>query len=99
MEIRIQSIKFDADEKLIEFTQKKIDKLATFHDRIIDVDVFFKFTAESSVVKEKAVEIKINLPGSTLFVEERSTSFEAALDIALEVMKRRLKRTKEKEKV
>lgn len=99
MEIRIQAIKFDADEKLIDFTKKKISKLSTFHDKIIDVDVFFKFTAESSIVKEKAVEIKVNIPGSTLFVEERSISFEAALDVAIEVMKRRLKRTKEKEQV
>jgi putative sigma-54 modulation protein len=98
METRIQTIHFDADVKLIEFAKKKIGKLETFHDRIVDVDVYLKFTAASSAIKEKAVEIKVNVPGKSLFAEERATTFEEAIDIAVETMKRQLKRTKEKEK-
>ena len=42
MNINIQTVHFDADEKLLEFVGKKVQKLATFHDRITRVDVFLK---------------------------------------------------------
>jgi putative sigma-54 modulation protein len=96
METRIQTIHFDADAKLLDFTKKKISKLETFHDKIVDVDVYLKFTAASSTIKEKAVEIKVNVPGNTLFAEERATTFEEAIDVVVETMKRQLKKTKEK---
>jgi len=96
METRIQTIHFDADAKLLDFTKKKISKLETFHDKIVDVDVYLKFTAASSTIKEKAVEIKVNVPGNTLFAEERATTFEEAIDIVVETMKRQLKKTKQK---
>ncbi len=96
METRIQTIHFDADVKLIDFAKKKLSKLETFHDKIIDVDMYLKFTAASSTIKEKAVEIKVNVPGNTLFAEERATTFEEAIDIVVDTMKRQLKKTKEK---
>jgi len=34
MKLQVQSIHFDADQKLIDFIQKKIDKLETFYDRM-----------------------------------------------------------------
>jgi len=96
MELRIQTIHFDADTKLLEFAQKKLSKLSTFHDSIIDADLYLKFTAASSMVKEKTVEIKVHVPGNTLFASNSSDTFEEAIDLAVETMKRQLKRTKEK---
>jgi putative sigma-54 modulation protein len=96
MEMRIQTIHFDADVKLLEFAKKKLSKLSTFHDSIVDVDLYLKFTAASSTVKEKAVEIKVNVPGNTLFASNRADTFEEAIDLTVETMKRQLKRTKEK---
>jgi putative sigma-54 modulation protein len=98
MEMRIQTIHFDADGKLLEFAKKKVGKLETFHDNIVDIDLYLKFTAASSTVKEKTVEIKVHVPGNTLFCEERASTFEEAIDIAVESMKRQLKRSKEREK-
>ena len=42
MNISIQTVHFDADEKLLDLVQKKLEKLATFHDRITRVEVFLK---------------------------------------------------------
>ena len=42
MKLDIQSIHFDADEKLLDFIQKKCDKLETFFDRITDGEVFLR---------------------------------------------------------
>ena len=35
MKIRVQSIRFDADKKLLDFIQKKVDKLGLFYDKVI----------------------------------------------------------------
>ena len=32
MKLQVHSIHFDADQKLIDFIQKKVDKLETFYD-------------------------------------------------------------------
>jgi putative sigma-54 modulation protein len=40
MKIRVQSIHFNADQKLLEFIQKKVDKLDQFFDQIISEEKF-----------------------------------------------------------
>lgn len=95
MKLHIQSIHFDADKKLIEYIQKKIDKLETFFDRIIDGEVFLRVDKDSHQ-ENKIMEVKINIPGHVLFVKERSRSFEAAADEALEALKAQVKKHKEK---
>jgi putative sigma-54 modulation protein len=42
------------------------------------------------------LEIKISLPGATLFVKEQAASFEEAMDIAIEALKIQLKKFKDK---
>ena len=44
----------------------------------------------------KTIEFKINIPGEQLFVKEKSRTFEAATDMALETLKRQLKKYKNK---
>jgi putative sigma-54 modulation protein len=82
---------------LLDFIQKKTDKLNTFYDRIIDGEVFMRL--EKNDVENKVVEIKLNIPGSQLFAKEQSKSFEAATDLAVEALRRQLKKFKEKQKV
>ena len=95
MKIRVQSIRFDADIKLIQFIQRKIDKLDSFFDHVIDGDVFLKLDkAEDDA--NKIVEIKINIPGKDLFVKEQRQTFEEATDIAIESLAKQLKKHKEK---
>ena len=96
MNINIQSIHFDADQKLLDFTRSKIEKLETVFDKIVLVDVYLKFDSASSQIKEKTAEIKIQIPGITLFSKESNDNFEAAIDEAVESMRRQLKKHKEK---
>ena len=39
MDIRVQSVKFDADVKLLDFIDKKVGKLDKFYDEIIKTEV------------------------------------------------------------
>ncbi len=95
MKLQMQSIHFDADQKLIDFIQKKTDKLETFFDRIIDGEVIMKVESDESR-ENKHLEIKLNIPGNQLFAKEKATSFEAAADEAVESLRRQLKKHKEK---
>lgn len=95
MKLQMHSIHFDADVKLIEFIQKKLDKLETFFDRIIDGEVFMRLE-KNEANENKIIEIKLNIPGNQLFAKEQSRSFEAAADEAVEALRRQLKKHKEK---
>lgn len=96
MEIRIQSIHFDADKKLLDFAKKKIQKLGIIYERIVDVEVYLKFENASSQIKEKQADLKVNLPGIILFASEHAPTFEEAIDKAVESLKRQLKKRKDK---
>lgn len=95
MKLQTHSIHFDADVKLIEFIQKRANKLDTFFDRIIDGEVFLRLEKDDSM-ENKIVEIKINIPGQQLFAKEKAKSFEAGTDEAIEALRRQLKKHKEK---
>lgn len=95
MKLQMHSIHFDADYKLIDFIQKKADKLDTFYDRIIDGEVFLRLDKNEKNAN-KIVEIKMNVPGKTLFAKQQSDSFEAATDEAVEALRRQIKKFKEK---
>lgn len=96
MKLQMHSIRFNADQKLINFIQKKVDKLDVFYDRILDGEVFMRLDKDTERRENKIIEIKLNLPRTQLFAKERSNSFEAAADNAVESLRRQLKRHKEK---
>jgi putative sigma-54 modulation protein len=95
MKLQVHSIHFNADQKLINFIQKKIDKLETFYDRLVDGEVFLRLNNEG--IENKTVEIKLNVPGSQLFAIEKARSFEAATDQVAAALRMQLKKFKTKQ--
>lgn len=95
MKINTTSIHFDADQKLIDYIQKKTVKLDQFFDRIIDAHIYLKLE-NSGQVRDKIVELKLMVPGDTLIATEVTKTFEASLDAAVDNMKRQLNRYKER---
>lgn len=96
MKVQMHSVHFDADQKLLDFIQKRLDKLETFYDRVIEGEVIMKLNNKDGI-NNKTVEIKLFVPGATLFTQEDAASFEAAADAAADGLKRQI--TKHKEKV
>ncbi len=97
MNVKIQTVHFDADVKLIDYVSKKLQKLQTFHDRIIKVDVFLKLDNVVHNIKDKIAEIKVHVPRQNLFVKASSKSFEESFDCALDSLVNQIKRRKEKQ--
>ncbi len=95
MKVNIQSVNFNADKKLIEFIQKRMNKLDNYHHKIIYSDVYLK--AENTSAKEnKTVEVKIHVPGDEFVVKKRCKTFEEAVDNAASSSERVLRKIKEK---
>jgi len=96
MNINIQTVHFDADEKLLELVEKKVQKLSTFHDRITKVDVFLKLDNLVHAIKDKVVEINVHIPKQDCFVKATSKSFEESFEQAIDSVTNQLKKKKEK---
>ncbi|MDY0254971.1 MAG: HPF/RaiA family ribosome-associated protein [Tenuifilaceae bacterium] len=97
MDVKIQSIKFDADKKLVDFINGKLGKLQRFYDAIIGAEVFLKLE-NSQDMENKIVEVKLLIPGNDLFVQRQAKTFEEGVDECLEVLKRQVTRHKEKQR-
>ncbi len=95
MKLQMHSIRFDADQKLIDFIQKRGNKLDKFFDRIIDGEVFMRLDKDNNM-ENKIIEIKLNIPKNQLFAKERAKSFEAATDLAIDALKKQILKHKEK---
>ncbi|HEX5002797.1 MAG TPA: ribosome-associated translation inhibitor RaiA [Bacteroidia bacterium] len=95
MKIKVQSIHFDADQKLLDFVQERADKLTHFFDQIIDGEVFLRLD-KSATNDNKITEVRINTPGKILFAKEQCKTFEEAADNAFEALRRQITKHKEK---
>jgi putative sigma-54 modulation protein len=95
MNIRIKAVRFDADTKLVAFIEKKVSKLARYFDDIINAEVFLKVDNNPDL-ENKIVEIKLDIPGSDLFAQKQTKSFEESTDIAVDALRQQILKHKEK---
>lgn len=95
MNVKIQSIKFDADKKLTDFIEKKVGKLERFFDNIIEVEVILKIH-NSQDLENKVAEIRIKVPNNDLFAERTCKTFEDAVDSCVDALKVQVQKHKEK---
>ena len=95
MKINIQSVNFKIDASLLNFIQKRMDKLDLFYDKIIKVDVYLK--AQNTKEKEnKIFEAVISIPGENFVVKKKCKSFEQGIDTVVHILGRQLKKRKDK---
>ncbi len=95
MDINIHSVKFDADSKLIDFVKSKVSKLVQFNDGLIAAEVYLRLE-NSQDMENKITEIKIDTPGNNLFAKKQGKSFEEATDLAVDALRKQVKREKDK---
>lgn len=95
MKVNTQAVNFDADAKLIDFTQKRLDKLEQFYNKIINADVYLK-VQKTSAPENKIAEIRIFVPGDDMVVKKTCKTFEQCIDECAASLERQLKKRKEK---
>ena len=93
MEIRVQSIKFNADQKLLDFVEKKFSRLEKFYEAVTSVDVALSLLPEH---ENKNVKVQVSIPGNTIVIEKNAKSFEDAVVDCADILKEKLVKEKEK---
>ena len=92
MKITIQSVHFDATEKLEAYTEKKVGKLERFIDSE-SAEVVFKITKpQTAMNKEVAITI------GSLHAEKVCDTFEEAVDQCLDAVGKQFSKYKEKQR-
>jgi len=97
MNIKVHTLHFDADQKLIDFTQKKVEKLVKFYEGIVGAEVTFRLD-KNSKDENKITEIKLEIPGNDLFAKRQCKTFEEATDEVIDALKKQLTKHKEKQR-
>ncbi len=95
MEVMIQSVKFDADKKLQDFIREKLNKMERFVENIISADVFLKID-KNSEQGNKVATIKMEVAGGEFVAERQAKSFEEAVDLSLDAIRKQIDKFKEK---
>jgi len=94
MDIRINAIHFDISDKLTEFINKKVERLARRFVDITEADVSLRVVKPETAMNKEVI-VKIILPGSPdLVANKTADSFEEAVDVSLEAIERQLERIK-----
>ena len=97
MNVQIHSVRFDADKKLVDFVQQKLDKLTQFGENIVNAEVYLRLDKDQER-ENKISEIKLDLPGGPLFSRRQSKTFEEATDEAIDALKKQITKHKQKKR-
>jgi putative sigma-54 modulation protein len=95
MNIKMHSIRFDADQKLLSFIDTKVKKLPTVYDDIMGAEVFLRLDKDSDR-ENKLVEIKLDVKGQPVFAKKKCKTFEEATDLSIDALKKQLVKRKGK---
>ena len=91
--INVKSLKFDADQKLLDYVEKKVGKIEKFFDNLGDVDVTLSLSPDPD---NKNVRLQTRFPGEDLVIERNAKTFEEAVTEAVDAMKEKIVRAKER---
>ena len=97
MEVRIQSIHFDASEQLQVFIQKKVAKWEKYYDDIKKVEVSLK-VVKPETAENKEAGVKVIVPNGDFYASKICDTFEEAIDLSVEAVEKQLVKYKEKQR-
>jgi putative sigma-54 modulation protein len=98
MQTHIHPVHFSADKKLLNFIEKKLEKMSLFDNNLLSADVFLKLEPSASP-ENKLVEIKLISGRAELFASKQSKTFEEATDLSIEAIRKQILKNKEKNRV
>ncbi len=95
MKINITSVRFKSDSKLDDFIREKVEKLSGFYDGIVSSEVTLRLD-NNDKQENKLAEIKLMIRGNDLFAKRQCKTFEEAVDLSVDALRKQLTRYKEK---
>ena len=95
MKIEIQSIHFTPDGGLVDFVNKKVEKLTLLDDGVINTDVFLKIEKPESP-ENKITEIHVHSSNGEYFAKKQCDTFEESIDVSVKALRKQLLKSKGK---
>ena len=92
MEVKINAIHFEATEKLVDFINKKVDKLAKKNELVSSAEVILKVVKPETAMNKEA-SVRLTVPRSEdLFASKVADTFEEAIDNCMDALKKQLEK-------
>lgn len=96
METNIKAVHFDISEKLVDFINKKIEKISRRNESVAKVDVVLTLVKPETAMNKEAA-VKLTVPGhGEIFASKTADTFEEAFDLAVDALKPQLEKIKDK---
>ncbi|MEG0806880.1 MAG: ribosome-associated translation inhibitor RaiA [Alistipes sp.] len=95
MNVQIQSVKFDADKRLVDFIEAKMAKLDRVAEQSTGAEVILKLDKDYEK-GNKIATITLHMPGEDLVACHQSKVFEESVDEAIDALRRQLDKFKAK---
>lgn len=95
MEVMVNAVKFRADDRLVEFIEKKMKKVETLLPQAMKAEVTLKVDKDRSELN-KIGEVRITVSGDELFASKQCDTFEEAIDLSLDALKKQIEKFKER---
>ena len=95
MKIEIQSIHFNPDGRLVDFVNKKVEKISLLDDGVIKTDVFLKIEKPESP-ENKIAEIRIHSSNGEYFAKKQCNTFEESIDLSVQALRKQVLKQKGK---
>ncbi|WP_026449869.1 ribosome hibernation-promoting factor, HPF/YfiA family [Aequorivita capsosiphonis] len=96
MKINFEYHEVAGSQRLEAFVTERLNKLETKYDSIIGGDVYFKKQNSTNPELGKICSVRLSIPGSTIFAESSSASFEASVAKVITELRTQLQKRKEK---
>ncbi len=98
MNIKVQTLRFDADKKLLDYVDNKLSKLTQVADNIVGADVILRLENDESN-ENKIVEIKVSIPHSPdFFAKKQCKTFEESVDLTTVALRKQIQKFKQKQR-
>jgi len=94
MDVNVQSVHFKADQKLIDFCEKRVNKLDSFFEGFLGAEVILRLEKDEEK-ENKMAEIKISAPANEmLFAKKQAKTFEEAVDLTIDALRKQIDKFK-----
>ncbi len=97
MNIKINAVRFNPDQKLETFINDKVGKLSKFAPESLGAEVTLKVDIPENP-NNKVAEIRLLIKGNDLFASKRADSFEQGIQECIDAIRAQIEKNKDKKK-
>ena len=97
MVVEVRAIQFKASDRLVSFANQRLERINQVYQRAVHATVYFKID-NNHLSENKIAEVTLHVPGEDLVVRKEAKTFEKALNMAVNRLRRVARETKAKTK-